>query len=184
MRLVTQRQGSIECHFTGSVLWNLLDIEANKVYNTWSVSIRKMFRLDRKTHRYFIEPISKIPHIKISMMKRFWKFSESLAQTKKNTVANVYQAIAEDCRSTLGANRRLLKLSCNTPKVQLKTIEKLSFYKTPKSEEWRESVVEDLINVRDNQMYVKDWKKKEIAALLSCLHGMNVFLLSSYLYIK
>lgn len=153
-------------HFTGSVLWNLLDIEANKVYNTWSVSIRKMFRLDRKTHRYFIEPISKIPHIKISMMKRFWKFSESLSQTKKKTVANVYQAIAEDCQSTLGTNRRLLKLTCNTPKVQLKTIEKLSFYKTPKGEEWRESVVEDLINVRDNQMYLKDWKKEEIAELL------------------
>ena len=38
-------------HFTGSVVWDLFGHEAEMIYNTWNTSIRKMFRLDRKTHR-------------------------------------------------------------------------------------------------------------------------------------
>ena len=45
-------------HFYGSVLWNLFEKEADMLYNTWSVSVRKMFALDRRTHRYLIEPVS------------------------------------------------------------------------------------------------------------------------------
>ena len=57
-------------HFTGSVLWDLFGREAEMIYNTWNISIRKMFRLDQRSHRYFIEPISKIKHIKIAFMTR------------------------------------------------------------------------------------------------------------------
>ena len=55
-------------HFYGSVLWNLFEKEADMLYNTWSVSVRKMFGLDRCTHRYLIEPISDMQHIKVSPM--------------------------------------------------------------------------------------------------------------------
>ena len=40
-------------HFTGSVLWDLFSGEAEMIYNTWRTSIRKMFRLDHRSHRYF-----------------------------------------------------------------------------------------------------------------------------------
>ena len=51
-------------HFTGSVLWDLFGKEAKMIFNAWNTSIRKIFRLDRTTHRYFIEPISHVSHIK------------------------------------------------------------------------------------------------------------------------
>ena len=50
-------------HFYGSVLWNLFGNEVNTIYNTWNTSIRKMFRLDRRSHRYLIELISNLKHI-------------------------------------------------------------------------------------------------------------------------
>ena len=38
-------------HFHGSVLWDLFGLDAERIYKTWNTSIRKMFRLDRTTHR-------------------------------------------------------------------------------------------------------------------------------------
>ena len=62
-------------HFTGSVLWDLFGDDACKIYSTWNTSVRKMFRLDRTTHRYFIEAVSNMSHIKKVLMKRFMKFT-------------------------------------------------------------------------------------------------------------
>ena len=36
-------------HFTGSVLWDLFGREAEMIYNTWNISIRKMFCLDQRS---------------------------------------------------------------------------------------------------------------------------------------
>ena len=149
-------------HFTGSVLWNLTSKEADMVYNTWNVSIRKMFRLDRTTHRYLIEPISRIQHIKISIMKRLAKFTDKLSTTNKQTVRNVYHSMVNDCRSTIGTNSRFVRLECNKSKVLAKDIEKKSFCAISQCEKWRTSVIEDLINIRDNYSNPIGWNKEDI----------------------
>ena len=149
-------------HFTGSVLWNLASKEANMVYNTWSVSIRKMFRLDRTTHRYLIEPISKIQHIKISIMKRFSKFVERLSTSKKDVVRNVLHSMVKDCRSTTGTNIRLIRLTCGKTDVSHRDVQKLPFREIPEREKWRTGLVEELLRIRDNYDELKDWEKEDI----------------------
>ena len=42
-------------HFTGSVIWDLFSSESIMIENTWNVSIRNVFNLRRKTHRYIKE---------------------------------------------------------------------------------------------------------------------------------
>ena len=54
----------------GQCFVTLFGLDAECIYKTWNTSIRKMFRLDRTSHRYFIEPVSNVPHIKISLIKR------------------------------------------------------------------------------------------------------------------
>ena len=66
-------------HFPGSVLWDLFGREAAMIYNTCNTSIRKMCLLDQRSHRYFLEPISKLKHIKVDFMKIFIQFTEQLA---------------------------------------------------------------------------------------------------------
>ena len=96
-------------HFTGSVLWDLCGYEAEIIYNTWNSSIRNMFRLDRTTHRYLIEPVSRTPHIKISLLKRFMNFINKLMCSRKTAAKNLFKNIRHDCRSTTG--RKLRKIS-------------------------------------------------------------------------
>ena len=97
-------------------------------------------------------------------MKRFVKFTEKLSTTKKQTVRNVYYTMMNDCRSTIGMNARMIRLKCNPAgtKVTLKDIEKQSFCPIPQSEDWRISVIKDLIGIRDNMPSSIGWDKDEI----------------------
>ena len=100
-------------HFTGSVLWDLFGHEAQMIYNTWNSSIRNMFRLDRTTHRYLIEPVSRTPHIKISLLKRFMNFTNKLMCSRKTVAKNLFKIIRHDCRRTTGRNlRKIIRHDC------------------------------------------------------------------------
>ena len=138
-------------HFYGSVLWNLSGKEANMVYNTWSVSVRKMFQLDRRTHRYLIEPISGVAHIKQALMKRFLSFTSKLSRSQKGVLRKAYNIFKTDCRSTTGANIRKIMLECDAiPTTHLLTeVMKIQFQPVPPGEEWRIGFINDLVNIRD-----------------------------------
>ena len=152
-------------HFTGSVLWNLFGKEADSIYNTWNTSIRKMFRLDRRSHRYLIEPVSKIQHIKLSLIKRFTNFAEKLSCSAKRTTRNVYNTIKHDCRSTTGLNLRKVMLYCGKPRICIATAKEVGenrYQPIPNTEEWRVSLIEELLDIRENIADAIDWTKDEL----------------------
>ena len=44
--------------FYGSSLWDIYSVEVIKIFSSWNVTVRNVFKLPRTTHRYFIEPVS------------------------------------------------------------------------------------------------------------------------------
>ena len=42
----------------GSTLWNMYFPEVMRIFSSWNVTIRNIFKLPRTTHRYFIEELS------------------------------------------------------------------------------------------------------------------------------
>ena len=119
------------------VLWDLFGREAEMIYNTWNTSIRKIFRLDQRFHRYFIEPISKIKHIKIAFMKRFIKFTEQLACSTKRITRNVFHIIKHDCRSITGHNLwKIMQYSGNSRISEVTSFEvgKMLYHLIPNNE--------------------------------------------------
>ena len=152
-------------HFTGSVLWDLGHPETEKVYNTWNTSIRKMFRLNMRTHRYFIEPLSQVQHIKIALMKRFLKFTNALSCCPKNTARNLFNTIKHDCRSITGRNLRQIMLFCGRAQVSettIKDVTKMKYQATTEKNTRRIHFVKDLLDIRDNISEGDDWNKTEI----------------------
>ena len=97
----TKMNSIYNCHFHGSVLWYLFGLDAERMYKTWNTSIRKMFRLDRTSHRYFIEPVSNVPRIKISLIKRFINFIEKLSCSTKICARNIFHTMKHACRVIL-----------------------------------------------------------------------------------
>ena len=159
-------------HAYGAVLWNLHGNEANKLYNTWSSSIRKIFKLDRTTHRYLIEPISKMEHLKCAIQKRFITFTDKLRTSPKMVVRIINQIVSKDCRSTTGENIRRISLSCSTDPVKGPTHDDISekgFEAVPAGEEWRIPLINELIDMRDGVLDANMWTHKEIEATLTYL---------------
>ena len=67
----------------GSVLWDLFGKEAERLEKSWNISQRLMLGLHRKTHRYFLEPVSETKHIIFHLYKRFLTFIANILQNKK-----------------------------------------------------------------------------------------------------
>ena len=68
-------------HFTGSPLWDLFSRETEMLCNSWNKSVRLMLGVPLNTHRYFLEPLSGLKHLKFPLTTRFLNF---LSQIKKS----------------------------------------------------------------------------------------------------
>ena len=72
--------------FYGSALWDLCSRDFNKLYNSWSVTMRNVLKIDRKTHRHLIVPMSQSIHLKTMLLSRYVKFFRSLVNSLKFSV--------------------------------------------------------------------------------------------------
>ena len=79
-------------------------------YKSWNVSQRIIHELDRKTHKYLIEPISGTQHIMFALQKRFINFIKKINASKKTALRMLYETVKLDCQSTTGRNLRMLIL--------------------------------------------------------------------------
>ena len=141
------------------------------IYNTWNSSIRKMFRLDRTTHRYFIEPNSKTPHIKTSLLKRFMNFTNKLICSGKIAAKNLFNIIRNKCRSTTGRNLWKIMYYCGKNRISEITSKEISeksyhptipYHTSPLHETWRLDLVNELLEIHDNNYDLKDWATDEV----------------------
>ena len=131
-----------------------------------------MFNLDRKTHRYLLEPISGMPHIRQALISRFVGFLCKLSSSKKEVLRNVFEALKTDCRSTTGENIRNIRLECNAglwEQLSVKCVGRLKFQPAPPEEEWRIDFVKDLVSMRDKGMVDDTMSKDELIAILEHL---------------
>ena len=159
-------------HFYGSVLWNLFGKEASMLHNTWSVSMRKMFGLDRRSHRYLIEPVSDMKHIKTSLMQRFVGFTKKISSSRKNILRNAFNIFKSDCRCTTGYNLRTIMVECDMDTIDdlsPNAIKRLKFQPVPEGEQWRISVIRDLVEIREGFNSDIGWSKEDLNFALELL---------------
>ena len=117
--------------------------------NSWNVSVRQMFGLNMKTHRYIIEPISGT-HLKSILIKRFLKFIEKVRYSRKSTLSHILKFIENDCRSTAGNNlRNILLLTQKNQISQLDPIDAMLMQYHPIEDHnvWRINQIEELIEI-------------------------------------
>ena len=69
--------------FYGSALWDIFSADCDRFYKAWNVCIRIIFNLDRRTHRYLIEPLSNSLHPQVMLASRFVKFLRTLRTSDK-----------------------------------------------------------------------------------------------------
>ena len=169
-KTVLQTHQIFNLHFTGSPIWNMFCSDFVKLENTWNVTIRKIFQLPLQAHRYLIEPISKVNHLKIVLAKRFVSFLRQILSSKKAIPKQLLNAVMFDTRCTTGNNLRnifLLTKKFNLSELSSNSIEDISFNPLPDDERWRISVIEEMIDFKYGQVQVDGFTLEECENILT-----------------
>ena len=155
--------------FYGSGLWNLQSQECEKLYVSWNVTIRQIFNLSRRTHRYLIEPVSMFQHLKVLLAARFVTFVRSLINCEKFNVKFLARLCLADQRTVVGKTTGWLSDICGVESKCLTSndIKKsLKYFDIPEGQEWRAPLVRELIALRDGQIGLQGFTVEEIKFLL------------------
>ena len=131
--------------FYGSNLWNFYDKYSQKFYTSWNRMIRNVFNLPYNSHRYLIEPISGIPHLKTMIVDRFLKFYNSILNCNKFITRNLANIQSKDCRSDFGRNINNICREKNT--LLFSNVRKgdIKYFPITENDKWRVPILKELL---------------------------------------
>ena len=110
------------CDFYGSNLWNLYSNSVDKLYTMWNKMIRFVYNLPFDSHRYLLEPISNTSHVKTKLTNRFLKFYETVKNSSKPLINNLFNVQSNDFRSDFGHNVLMICTECQVSNLSLTKI--------------------------------------------------------------
>jgi hypothetical protein len=97
-------------HWTVSQLWRLGCEELVKLEGTYNRSANIMSDLPWATHRYLIEPLTGLPHVRKILVKRYLSFINMIRVSSKYALVQLLETILRDVRCTTGSNLRTIML--------------------------------------------------------------------------
>lgn len=124
-----------------------------------------MLGIPRDSHRYFIEPLSDTQHIMFSLFKRFVKFVDNIASSKKLVLRNMLSIVKYDCRSNTGHNLRKMMLLVNKTSVDDLTKDDFKnqiYNEVPHGDEWKVGLAKEIIEVVNGNMDIETFNDAEI----------------------
>ena len=150
----------------GSNLYKLSSKNLDKLFNSYSVSTRKIWGLPRETHRYLVDHLAG-RHLKTTIMSNQLNFYRRLENNQKQAVRNLFSIASEDMRTTTGYNveilsRQCLDLGLMSPEKRVTSVDSRTFgmnhhfVVTPSEEEYRVGVLNDLLSIRTQYAYLED----------------------------
>ena len=74
----------------------------------WNETIKHAYDLPFATHRYILQDMTDLPHLRTSLFRRFVKFYSTLKNCTKLEVRNLFDIQRFDLRSSFGRNCRYL----------------------------------------------------------------------------
>ena len=141
----------------GSNLWNLFSKDCERLYTTYNVAIRNILKVDKRTHRFLIEPLSEAHHLKTMLMSKFISFHNALLSCSKFPVRFLARLLESDLRSVHGQNLNNIAVSCSLSwpsdlkKINSKLVKKTVCYRSiPEQESWKINICKELLYLRDN----------------------------------
>ena len=87
-------------HFTGSQLWDVGSKEMEKLESACNKSTKLMFGLPLQTHRYFVEPLTELPHLRKQLFRRYLTFITEIEASKKISLKRLLNLSKTDVRTT------------------------------------------------------------------------------------
>ena len=155
--------------FYGSNLWNLYSNDVERIYKSWNVTIRNIFKLPWTTHRYFVEAVSKSPHPKTTLSSRFVKFVSSLTSSTKTSVRYLANVVQQDLRTQVGRTLSKISMECGVELAALtpQAVKRcLRYFPVPDHQQWRISLLVELLEARDKNINIENLSTEQIDEII------------------
>ena len=159
-------------HFTGSPIWDLFCKEAVMLENSWNTAVRIMYNLPLQTHRYFIEPISDVKHLKFVLIERFLGFIDQINKSRKAIPKHVLNYVKHDVKSVTGSNlRNILLLTDKDTVEEINSIDikKLKYHQVAEENNWKIELLREIIETKHNQLSINEFSNEELNNILEYL---------------
>ena len=136
--------------------------------NSWSVSVRHMWKLPNETHRFFIEPLAG-HHAQNMLITRFVKFIQSIETGHKLGPIYLLETIRKNTMTITGKNIQYIcdKLNVeNFADINVNEVKKnLKFKEIPENNVWKIDMIKELTNVKMNNLHIPFDDKEELTEL-------------------
>ena len=113
-----------------------------------------MYDLSWATHRYLIEPLTGLPHVRRILVKRFLSFVRMVRKSSKIAISQLLDTILSDVRFTTGSNMRTIMLM-----AEKNTIEELEmggvdikYHDILESEFWRVDFIREVVDLKYGEL--------------------------------
>ena len=126
--------------------------------------------LPLRTHRYLLEPIVREDHVKLLLAKLFLGFTEQIQKSSKPFLVQLLDKVKYDVRSTTGNNLRMLMLRTQKSSVDEMSKEdykKIDYHKIRDEEQWRLSLIDEIIDIKYKQLDVEGFDSEEIEEIFN-----------------
>ena len=161
----------------GSNIWDILSPKCEKLYTSYNVAVRSIFKLDRRTqHRYLVEPLSGYSHLKTLVAARYSTFYRSLVESTKFPVRFLASLQADDLRSVLGRNVASIATICDLTRTDKSRISaslvkrKMVYRKVEEENSWKVTLAAELLDMcSEDAPYVQGFSNVEIREMLDYL---------------
>ena len=111
-------------------------------------------------------------HIKQALIQRSIGFVKRLSSSRKGVLRSAFGIFRKDCRTITGSNIRNIMLESKAyqfEQLSKANIGKLKFHPAPPEEQWRITVIKDLLDIRDGMCDNIGWSKHDIDSTLEHL---------------
>ena len=156
--------------FYGSSIWNLYCDNVSRLYTSWNVAIRILFKLPRETHRYFIEPLSESIHVKTMLCSRFISFFDSLCSSSKLCIRVLANVAKNDQRTVLGKNLTNIANDCKVDKNDLSSLivkNTMCYSNIQDDDKWKVDILKELIDCKYNNSFIPDFNSHDIDLMIN-----------------
>ena len=150
----------------GSSLWDLSAVVTDKVNKTWNSLIRQVFSLPFQTHRYMLNSISGVKHLKVRLLNRFKNFHTQLMNSNRSEVLHLLRLQERDQRSVFGRNCTLVCNLTDSQSVSDADMNSISVYPVPLGDEWKCEFLEELLSIRRGEGTVTHFTQQELDELI------------------
>ena len=155
--------------FYSSSLWNLFSPQCERLFTSWNITVRMIYKVPPQTHTNLIESLSNCPHVKTMLASRFLQFHKSLIENSKPCIRILSSLSMDDLKSIHGKNIFHLKreLDCDMEDLSSSFIkENFKFRTLPEEEQWRIPLLLNLLDIRNDAMELDHFEKPEIEDLI------------------